>query len=151
MTSQAAMWEEAAPGWGEVFRSLLDDQAAMDAIERPQRAMVATLQEGDIRAADGTLYVMPENEPAVYLWLFHLCQQWDRDAFGNILGFRSGVALEFARELAARDRDLQPLRLVEDVSVIASTAFPLLQAHQQATAEREAEQQRQNVPVRRVR
>lgn len=151
MTSQAAMWEEALPGWGEAFRSLLDNQGAMDAVERPQRAIAVTLQEGEIRDEDGAFYVLPENEPAVYLWLFHLCQQWDRDAFGNILGFRSGVALEFARELAAKDSELQPLRLVEDVSVIASTALPLLQEHQQATAEREAAKQRQNEGLRRLR
>lgn len=151
MTATAAAWEEALPGWGDALRSLLDDQATMDAMERPQRAAAITLQEGDFRAEDGALYVLPENEPAVYLWLFHLNQQWDRDAFGNILGFRSGVALEFARELAAKDPDLQPLRLVEDLAVIAATACPLLQEHQQATAEREAAKQRQNGALRRLR
>lgn len=149
MTLQAAMWEEALPGWGETFRSLLDDQVAMETIERPQRSIAPPLQEGEIRDEDGAFYVLPENEPAVYLWLFHLCQQWDRDAFGNILGFRSGVALEFARELAGRDSDLQPLRLVEDVSVIASTALPLLLEHQRAESDREAAKQRQNASIRR--
>lgn len=151
MTSTAAAWEEALPGWGDALRSLLDDQGAMDAVERPQRAMAGTLQEGEIRDEEGAFYVLPENEPAVYLWLFHLCQQWDRDAFGNILGFRSGVALEFARELAARDPEIQTLRLVEDLSVIAATACPLLLEHQQATAEREAAKQRQNGALRRLR
>lgn len=151
MTAQVAVWEEALPGWGDAFRSLLDQQNAMETIERPQRTMVTSLQEGDIRGDDGTFYVMPENEPAVYLWLFHLCQQWDRDAFGKILGFRSGVALEFARELAAKDPELQALRLVEDVSVIAGTAMPLLLEHQEAVASREANKQRQNESLRRLR
>lgn len=142
MSTLVASWEQALPGWGQAFNSLLLEQGAMDRIEQCVPSSGGSRQEGDLRDADGALYVLPENQPAVYLWLYHLCEQWDRDGFGNIVAFRSGIALEFARELAARDHTLLPLRLVEDIAVIARTAMPLLQKHQQEQSKRIERQQK---------
>jgi hypothetical protein len=79
---------------------------------------------------DGDLYIWPENQPAVTLWLL-IGDQWRRAGMDGIpVAFDMGVALEYAREMARMDSSLQVLPLTQRIRFIATCVLTAMRERQ---------------------
>lgn len=128
MASQAL--ELAGTEWGEAFRQMLAEHDAVLAQASAPRARPRGVE-------DGPVWIFPENQPAAALWLIVGASAFDVGWDGSWTTTRSGLLLEFARELCREDDTLKPLALVQQMQTIADTVRPL--QHEQV-----AEQQRRD-------
>ena len=91
----------------------------------PQR-----LPAGDFNE-DGDLYVWPENQPAVSLWLL-IGDQWRRAGLeGQPVAFEMGIALEYAREMAKVDETIQVIELTQKIRYLSSCVLEIMDKRRQ--------------------
>lgn len=126
MASQAL--KLAGPEWSEAFRQMLAEHDAVLAHATAPRPRPAQ---------DEPVWIFPENQPAAALWHIVGASAFDVGWDGSWTTTRSGLLLEFARELCREDDALKPLMLVQQMQAIADTVRPL--QHEQV-----AEQQRRD-------
>jgi hypothetical protein len=78
------------------------------------------------RNARGELLILPENLPAVLVWL-QTGNQWHRVGMeGEPVAHDARAALEYARALQEEDPTVRPWRVAADVQVIAAEVLGLM-------------------------